>query len=133
MEKTREWKGKEKTWNLRLYPYPGKYEGGYMIDEYVHEVCFIGCDDELGEVEGFGWYGLLRHGHTIFKDHDPELGSLTNDERDFIKSLAGVIVHEDSQGFAYFDYFEDMAELDAAWNTVKAAYDDGCEEVEGDE
>lgn len=131
---TREWVGKNKTWNLRLYEHPGKYEGGYILDEYVHGVTLEGgCDAELGEVDGFGWYGLLRHGHTIFKDHDPMQESLTEDERDFLSSMAGVIVSEDSYGFAYFEYVEDMDELDAKWGALEAAYEEWLEEVESDE
>lgn len=55
---------------------PGKFDT--ILDSYVYAVSLDGgTDDEAGDVSECGaWYGLMRNGRTIFKDHDPMLESL---------------------------------------------------------
>jgi hypothetical protein len=110
-----------------LRPYgPGKFST--VLDSYVYGVSLDGgTDDELGSVSENGhWYGLMRHGHSIFKDHDPLLETLTESEGEYLKSCAGAILSEDSQGFVYVEYFATMAELDAKWAEIEieTAHDD---------
>src|SRR5690606_40383456 len=49
-----------KNYNLRPAP-PGKFEGGYVIDEAVYELLLDGPDEEVGDLFGEGvWYSLLE-------------------------------------------------------------------------
>jgi hypothetical protein len=97
---------------------PGKFNT--ILDAYVYGVSLDGgCDDELS---GYGWYGLMRHGRTIFKDHDPLLESLNEAEQDQLTSAAGVILHEDLQGFVYVTYYDTIEALDADWDAIQADY-----------
>lgn len=102
-----------------IRPYgPGKFHT--ILDSYVWSVSLDGgCDDETGDVAEIGvWYGLMRNGSTIFRDHDPHLESLNDEEREKLTSCAGVIVFEDSNGFVGVTYYTTDEELDAAWQEV---------------
>jgi hypothetical protein len=86
--------------------YPGKFEA--CDDDRLAEVLSgLDCNEDCGEADTTGWYGLILH-----RDH-------------------GYIVSEDSQGF--FDYTR-YSSKDAAQSTFDAIaaeeYDDG-EEAEG--
>jgi hypothetical protein len=103
-----------------IRPYgPGKFST--IVDAYVYDVLLDGgCDDECGESEAGGWFGLMRHGHSIFRDHDPMLETLTEAEAELIKGCAGVIVSEDSQGFVSVEYFDTTEALEAEWARIQA-------------
>src|SRR5262245_13454359 len=104
-----------------IRPYgPGKFDT--VLDSYVYSVSLDGgCDSECGSVDETGrWCGLMRHGSTIFRDHDPMLETLNSEEQEKLTGCAGVILSEDSQGFVSVDYFETQAELDAAWCAIEA-------------
>jgi len=102
-----------------IRPYgPGKFST--ILDAYVYQVSLDGgCDAEVGDSNTTGWYGLMRHGRTIFKDHDPSMESLNDDEKEALTSSAGVILREDSSGFVYAQYFDSESELDAAWAKIE--------------
>jgi hypothetical protein len=90
--------------------YPGKFEGcaDQRLGEALYNVTLDGCNEDLGDVEGFGWYGLIKtHKNTY-------------------------IVWEDSQGF--FGY-ETFSHKDGAkeWARLEAEYAEYCEETEGEE
>ena len=105
-----------------IRPYgPGKFST--ILDSYVYSVSLDGgCDAECGSVSESGyWYGMMRHGHTIFRDHDPMRESLNEAEQEQLTSCAGVIITEDSQGFVYVEYFDKMDELDAKWAAIEEA------------
>ena len=42
--------------------YPGKFEGcsDQELGENLYTLSLDGCDDELGDAESFGWYGLIK-------------------------------------------------------------------------
>jgi len=102
-----------------IRPYgPGKFST--ILDEYVYQVSIeSGCDDEESDEFSGEWVGMMRHGRTIFRDHDPFLEKLNQAERDKLESCAGVILREDSNGFVYVTYYSTEAELDAAWNAIR--------------
>ena len=104
-----------------IRPYgPGKFDT--ILDSYVYDVSVgPGCDDETGDVQECGrWYGLMRHGRSIFQDHDPNLEPLNDAEREMLTSCSGVIVSEDSQGFVSVEYFDTDEELSTAWDACIA-------------
>jgi len=116
-----------------IRPYgPGKFNT--LLDAYVYEVSLGGCtDDECGDSGyGSGWYGLMRHGHSIFKDNDPCCESLNDAERAQLSGCAGVIISEGSDGFVYVQYFDTQAELDTTWDRITAEHD-ADEDADGDE
>lgn len=100
--------------NIRSYG-PGKFST--ILDAYVYDVSLDGgCDEELGSVDESGWYGLMRNG---FKDHDPLLETLNEDEQAQLTECAGVILSEDSQGFVSVDYYDTDEALNAAWAEIE--------------
>jgi hypothetical protein len=60
----------------------------------------------------------MRNGRTIFRDHDPLLETLTEDEQTYLTESAGVIIREDSDGFVAVCYYDDQAALEADWSNV---------------
>lgn len=104
-----------------IRPYgPGKFST--ILDSYVYSVSLDGgCDEETGDSTiGNGWYGIMRHGSTIFRDHDPMLESLNEAERDKLTSCAGVILFEDSNGFVSVTYYDTKEQLDTAWSAIQS-------------
>src|ERR1700690_1149575 len=100
---------------IRLYG-PGKFST--VLDSYVYQVSLDGgCDEETG-TDGGSWCGLMRHGQTIFKDHDPMLEPLNEDEQKQLTDCAGVIVREDSDGFVCVHYYDRAKQLDDAWTSA---------------
>ena len=109
--------------NLRTYGHPGKYEGGLAIDELVHGLALDGwAADETGSIETIGWHGRIDGPIAdVPADQFPaDLEPLTDDERAFLASMNGAIVHEDSQGFVTIDYFHDATSLASAWAVIEA-------------
>ena len=104
-----------------IRPYgPGKFDT--ILDSYVYGVTLNGgTDAEFSSASG-SWFGLLRHGRTIFQDHDPFLETLNDEERDKLTSAAGVIVREDSDGFVGVSYYHNEPALDAAWQQLEDEY-----------
>jgi hypothetical protein len=53
--------------------YPGKFEGcaDQRLGEALYNASLDGCDDEVGDVDGFGWYGLIKtHKNTYLLEID---------------------------------------------------------------
>ena len=101
---------------------PGKFST--ILDSYVYSVSLDGgCDEEAGDVSACGeWYGIMRNGRTIFRDHDPFLETLNADEQETLTSSAGVILREDSQGFVSVTYYETDHALEAAWSQIADSF-----------
>ena len=84
-------------------PRPGKFEGSGKTGEELYEMVQDGwVSEELGDVEGFGWYGLLINTELLDAPY--------------------AIVEENSVGF--FDYTAYVLEADAraAWATLEDDY-----------
>lgn len=102
-----------------IRPYgPGKFST--ILDSYVYSVSLDGgCDEELGDALECGeWYGIMRNGRTIFRDHDLLLETLTPEEQERLTSSAGVILREDSQGFVSVIYYDTDESLELAWSQI---------------
>ena len=91
----------------------GKYEGNADQDlaEYLHKLSLDGCDEELGDVESFGWYGILLQIAGIGK-------------------LKSYIIHEDSQGFFDYTTYDTKALALEAWENLESEYEDFEREAE---
>ena len=85
---------------LHDQPYPGKFEGNgsRRIAEALYSLTMDGLSTELGDVQDFGWFGLIRRRHH------------------------GYIVHEGNQGFFDYTKFESLVELDEAWLNLEKDY-----------
>jgi hypothetical protein len=85
----------------------GKFEGNTdeKLAEYLHQISLDGCDEELGDVQSFGWYGLLLQLSGKGK-------------------LKSYIIHEDEQGF--FDYctYNTQVQAKEDWANLEADYEE---------
>lgn len=91
---------------------PGKFEGcsDQDLGETLHGITLDGgCDEELGDVQDFGWYGLI-----IGFDNGK-----------------GYIVSEDNQGFFDYEEFPTYAAAEKAWAGLEKEYETFCKESEG--
>jgi hypothetical protein len=114
--------------NIRPYG-PGKFST--ILDSYVYDVSLGGgCDEEESNSDAGIWYGIMRNGSTIFKDHDPFLEPLNDAERELLTSSAGVILYQDSNGFVYVTYYATDAELNSEWAKVVAEFAEPEEDEE---
>ncbi len=87
---------------------PGKFEGNADQDlaEYLHKLSLDGwTDEEIGDVEGFGWYGLLTQVAGRGK-------------------LKSYIIHEDSQGFFNYTTYDTQDLALTAWGNLESEYED---------
>jgi hypothetical protein len=112
-----------------IRPYgPGKFST--ILDSYVYSVSLDGgCDEEEGNVSECGeWYGIMRNGRMIFRDHDPMLETLNTAEQEKLTSSAGVILREDSNGFVYVTYYDTDEALELAWSQIADSFTDGPEQ-----
>ena len=106
-----------------IRPYgPGKFNT--ILDSYVYSVSLDGgADEEEGSVQDTGvWYGIMRNGRTIFRDHDPLLETLTPEEQEQLTESAGVIITEDSCGFVYVEYFQSPELMETEWSRIIEAH-----------
>jgi hypothetical protein len=103
--------------NDTIRPYgPGKFST--ILDSYVYSVSLDGGCDEADESCCGEWYGIMRNGRTIFRDHDPMLETLNTAEQDQLTSSAGVILREDSNGFVSVDYYGTAESLETVWSQI---------------
>ena len=92
---------------------PGKFDT--YADKYVYEVSLDGgADEELNDESG-AWHGLMRDGSTVFRDNDPLLEELTDEERELIQGSEIIILSESSDGFITVRYFDSTREGEEAW------------------
>ena len=91
-----------------------------ILDSYVWEVSMDGADEEVGDVDSGGWYGLMRDGASIVNSIVSNGETLTTAEDALLAGSIAVILSEDSQGFVSVDYFDTAEELDAAWEGIVA-------------
>jgi hypothetical protein len=106
--------------NLRQYPHLGKFEGELLVAEALYSLSLDGGgDEEAGDVDITGHYTLLR-GPFDQETTNRLQGEfdLNNDEVKFLRSLAGAILREGSQGFVSAQYFTEADKLEEAWDEV---------------
>jgi hypothetical protein len=96
---------------------PGKYEAcpDQALGEHLHHLSLDGClDGELGDVEGFGWYGLILN--------VPGLGRMKS-----------YIINEDAQGFFTYTVYDTKDAAATAWDGIELDYEGYEEEMEGED
>lgn len=85
---------------------PGKFEGETYAGRYAYE----NVDDELGDVQDFGWYGNFS---GKIKGRGP----------------FHIIVREDSQGFVYGEFFDTKEKMLKNWSRIEKEYNDFEDEI----
>lgn len=91
-------------------------------------------DAECGDVQGAGWYGIVRGPITGGCDGpgaDDAWAELSEDDRQSLILCAGVIIGEDSQGFINVRIIDDAAELESEWARIESEvseFEDSIEE-----
>jgi hypothetical protein len=90
-----------------LNPHLGKFEGNssQLLAETVYNVTMNGTGEELGEVDGFGFYAFVKG------------------------KRYGFIMNEDSQGFVSVDYYP-LKEARERWAKIEAEYEEWSKECE---
>ena len=125
---------------LRRYPHPGKFEGGLLIDEAAYQFTMNGADEEVGESDSFGWFGLLKTKmpgdfvpdiEAMMKEVDPDNLPLTDTERAFLKRVVGCVVYENSQGFIDVTWYTNKRALETAWRGINKEYEAFDAQAEG--
>lgn len=105
-------------------PGPGKFEGNHSLSlsEKLHEITMDGCNEELGDVQGFGWYGLIL---SPFEGEEIERLPLSP-----MRKGPSFIVAEDSNGFFTYTEFDDEDAALQAWHSLEEEYSTFMEEEE---
>jgi hypothetical protein len=88
----------------------GKFQGNasYKMAEAVYNASLDGCCEQLGDVEGFGFYALVEG------------------------KRYGFIMNENSQGFVSVDYWP-IAEAREKWAAIEKEYEKWSEECESED
>jgi len=97
---------------------PGKFRTD--LDSDIYELSLEGGpDEELGDAQDFGWYGLMSDGQSIVDDLRGLGVELDDEGYEFLKDKAGCILNEDSQGFVTVTYYDTTKELEKAWQDLE--------------
>ena len=89
---------------------PGKYEGETYAVRYAHE----NADEDLGDVEGFGWYGNFS---GKIKGRGP----------------FHIITTENNEGFVSGEIFDTQKEMLSNWRRIESEYDEFEEGVDAED
>lgn len=117
---------------------PGKFDT--ILDSYVYAVSLDGgADEEMGDVGGFGWYGMMGNDEGVLASaviaEAKRAGEpLNKDETSFILSAkGGVIMTEDNQGFVGVAYFTSEKARRKRWKEIEEEYAEFEEEYESED
>lgn len=98
---------------------PGKFDT--IIDSYLYTASLDGlgedCSDENGTWAGLMLGNLYKAVHTIALE---ENGTLTSEEAEFLRSHAGAVLVENSQGFVSVDWYELAEEAQEVFEEICA-------------
>jgi hypothetical protein len=104
---------------------PGKFNT--VLESYLY-----GMEDEsIGDAETFGYYALVRIGSdadakAIIRAAEEDGGALNEDEKELVRTSAGFITEENSQGFVSFEWYsaEDQEEMENSWLEIVDEWDE---------
>lgn len=104
----------------------GKFSG--PLEEAIYVASLDGGpDEEIGDAQDFGWYGLMRFkkdDEQYFRDLAREEHiDLTEEDYEIIRSHAGAIIYQNQSGFVFVSYYKDKDDLEDAWNEVVSEAD----------
>lgn len=118
---------RRKPLTLPMARSPGKFEGELRISEFVWDLTLEGfADEELGDVQDFGYYSLVSLGPEAVDDIARAAREanveLTPAERQLIRENSGAIVSEDNYGFVHVEYYDSKKKLDQSWSRLEESY-----------
>lgn len=113
-------------------PGPGKFEGNESLEvsEMLYAIIGDGMqDDEIGDVESFGWHALITDADkNIPDDHwpmqDKETGKV-------IELQPAYIVLEDSSGFFSYRGFDLNTQARNVWKSITQEYLEWNDDTDG--
>jgi hypothetical protein len=109
---------------LRRYEHHGKFEGGLIIDEYVHAASLDGCGETVGSDDGGESYTSVDGPFADITPANEDGTPMFNaDEIAFLASQAGAIIYESSDGFVDVTYYDDEESYLVAWNRIVDSHD----------
>ena len=87
------------------------------VDAYIYAES---ADRETGDCEHGGWYGLYRGPFEPTAEERAEF-SLTPDDVEYLATLQGAILCEDSQGFVQGDHYDGQTykQIKAVWRDIE--------------
>lgn len=101
----------------------------FNVDAFVHG---MDVDEEQGDCETTGWYGLYLGDFTPDTDYIT-VHSLGADDVEYLKAHHGAIARETSQGFVYVEFYLTEDEAKAQWANISRSFaEDEPEEDEDD-
>lgn len=105
----------------KWYKNPGKFS------DTIEELCYHNPDQELGESDGFGWYGLVS---GFLLPDARELAASDNVDSDEFESDAeeydwplNAIISEDSQGFIRMETYKNNRDAMREWHKLEQDYE----------
>lgn len=113
-------------------PGPGKFEGNESLEvsEYLYDIIGDSMqDDEIGDVESFGWHALITDIPSFRSTLDPlqnELYEMKN-----VEFQPAYIVLEDNDGFFTYRGFDSNDEARQTWSEIVQIYLHGTDNSDG--
>lgn len=110
---------------------PGKFSTD--LDAVLYDMSLEGPDEELGDVQGFGYYCLLRNVtvEEVEKGAKEAGVELSDEELDEIVSTTSAIIHENDQGQVEIDLYDPPA-AEKDWKDLEKEYEKFETEAEGE-
>lgn len=126
------------TYEVRRYPYLGKYEGGLIFDPFVRDLDLEGFGDaEAGDVQAHGFAyskmnlrGNLKHVYALASAGET---TLNEKEKRFLFEHPYVIITEDQYGFVDIDYYPSKSKWEQAWTQIEESVEYFDSDVSSDE
>lgn len=102
---------------------PGKFETSGSLGEWLQDLSMEGvADDEAGDVQDLGWYGLFKFPEGVEVEQD-----------DNIWTFKAAILSEDTRGFVDVVTFDTVKKAETAWSEIEEMYGRFYEEQEKEE
>ena len=87
------------------------------------------ADEELGDVQGFGYYAFLR-GPLEADENDIKEFELDSDDVEWLLEQKAIIAHEDNQGFLDVDGYTSLGQAKEDWANLEDQYEEFESSVE---
>jgi hypothetical protein len=104
----------KKSFDFERKSQVGKFDDN--VAERIYQDSLDGTDDQLGDVENFGWYGLVKYGDEApirVKERDGEISNIT-----------AAIVEVDDQGFVSVHEYSSNEDVGREWKKVQEDYEE---------
>jgi hypothetical protein len=117
--------------NEMTRPGPGKFEGNESLEvsEMLYSIIGDGMqDDEIGDVESFGWHALITDADKNIPD---DFWPLQDESGKVIEVQPAYIVLEDNYGFFSYRGFDLNTQARNVWKSITQEYLALMDETDG--